>query len=56
MRDEDFAYEEENYEDEYPEEELDELEPEMQGFLSGWKKAGRYSKKEEHISDDFDEK
>ncbi|MBS3135296.1 hypothetical protein J4406_02925 [Candidatus Woesearchaeota archaeon] len=49
-----FIDERESFEDEFSEEELEEMDPEMQGFLMGWKKAGRYSKKERH-SDDFDE-
>jgi len=56
MRDEDFANEEDAYDDEYSEEEIDELEPEMQGFMAGWKRAGKYNKKEEHLNDDFDER
>ena len=57
MKDEDFVNEEVAEEEDY---EIDEeLEPEMQGFLAGWKKAGRYNKKEKHSEEefeDFDEK
>ncbi|MEK6932510.1 MAG: hypothetical protein AABW56_01805 [Nanoarchaeota archaeon] len=60
MREEDLMSEEfEHEEDIYSEEELDEMEPEMQGFITGWKRAGRYEKKEKHIneiSEDFEEK
>ena len=42
MREEDLMSEEfEHEEDIYSEEELDEMEPEMQGFITGWRKAGR---------------
>ena len=60
MREEDFMSEESEYEEDlYSEEELDEMEPEMQGFITGWKKAGRYGKKEKHtdeIGENFDER
>lgn len=50
MKDEDFINEEVAEEEDY---EIDEeLEPEMQGFLAGWKKAGRYNKKEKHLEEE----
>ena len=53
MKDEDFIEEGMIEEDEYlSEEEIDDLEPEMQGFVQGWKKAGKSTKKE---LDEFDE-
>lgn len=56
MRDEDFATEQESAEEEYSmdDEEFEELDPEMQGFVTGWKRAGRYDKKEE-IMDELEE-
>ena len=54
MRD-DFIDEKEIIEEEY---EIDEeLEPEMQGFMQGWKEAGNYTKedKSDLFSDDEEE-
>ena len=53
-----FADEEMMEDEEYDmdDKEFEELDPYDQGIIMEWKKAGRYSKKEEHISDDFDEK
>jgi hypothetical protein len=51
---EEFIDERDSFEDEFSEEELEELEPEMQGFVMGWKQAGRYNKKEKKI-DEFEE-
>ena len=48
----DFIEERDAIEEEY---EIDEeLEPEMQAWIQGWNKAGRYEKKEKQ-SEDFDE-
>ena len=56
MREEDFSYDESKHGD-YDSEELEEfddeedLEPEMQGFMAGYKKAGRYKKEEKSIEE-----
>ena len=56
MRDEDFTYDESRYE-EFDSEEIEdfeeeeEMEPEMQGFMAGYKKAGRYRKEEKSIEE-----
>ena len=51
---EEFIDEREIFEDEeYSEEELGEIEPEMQGFVVGWREAGTYKK--ERRSDDLDD-
>ena len=53
MRNDDFTTEQDS-EEEYSmdEEEFEELDPEMQGFVTGWKKAGRYEKEEENLDED----
>jgi len=55
MRDEDWTYDgsdEDIYSSDSDSESLDEMEPEMQGFMAGWKRAGRYDKKEKHIKEE----
>tara|TARA_Y100000034_G_scaffold134499_1_gene203090 strand:+ start:776 stop:943 length:168 start_codon:yes stop_codon:yes gene_type:complete len=48
-----FVEKREAIEEEFSEEEIEEWDPEMQGFVQGWKQA--YSEKKERAVDDFDE-